>query len=52
MRDLATTQCAKGAERKHRRLAEEEVREISERVFQAYRELLENSPCSSILDGL
>ena len=38
---LATAQCAKGAERKRIRLAEEELRDILERSFQAYREPLE-----------
>ena len=41
MRHLATDQCAKVAERKRRRLAEEELQEISERAFQAYKEPLE-----------
>ena len=38
---LATTQCARGSERKRRRLAEEELRERSESSFQAYGEPLE-----------
>ena len=33
---LAMEQCANGAERKRRRLAEAEMREISERAFEAY----------------
>ena len=33
---LGTVQCAKGAERKRRRLAETETRENSERVFRSY----------------
>ena len=41
-RHLATTQCASGAERKRRRLWEEELRERSEGAFQAYTEPLEN----------
>ena len=41
-RHLVTNQCARGAERKQMRLAEEELQEISERAFQAYGELLEN----------
>ena len=35
-RHLATAQWVRGAERKIRRLEEEELREISERAFQAY----------------
>ena len=35
-RNLATAQCAKGAERKCRRLVEEDLRESTERAFQAY----------------
>ena len=41
-RHPATTQCARGAERKMKRLVEAELREISERAFKAYGELLEN----------
>ena len=41
-RHPATAQCAREAERKRRRLAEEESRESSERTFQAYGEPLEN----------
>ena len=41
-RHLVTTQCARGEERKRRRLAEEELWDISERAFQAYGEQLEN----------
>ena len=40
-RHLATAQCAKGAERKHRWIAEEELRESLERDFQAYMKPLE-----------
>ena len=40
-RHLGTAQCAKGAERKRRRLAETETRENSERAFKAYREPME-----------
>ena len=39
---LATAQCARGAERKRRRLAEEELRKSSERAFQANGKPLEN----------
>ena len=35
-RHLGTAQCAKGAERKRRRLAETETRENSERAFRSY----------------
>ena len=38
---LGTAQCAKGAERKRRRLAETETRENSERAFKAYMEPME-----------
>ena len=41
-RDPATTLCARGGEQKRRRLAEEELRESSERAFKSYGELLEN----------
>ena len=41
-RHLATTQCARGAERKRRWIAEEELQEILERAFQAYGSPLEN----------
>ena len=34
--NIATAQCAKGAERKHRRMVEEDIWESVERVFQAY----------------
>ena len=37
-----TEQCARGAEWKRRRLAEAELREISERAFEAYGENLKN----------
>ena len=37
VRHTNTTQCAKGEQRKRRRLATEEMREIMERAFQAYR---------------
>ena len=36
-----TAQCAKGGERKRRRLAETETRENSERAFEAYGEPIE-----------
>ena len=39
---LATVQCARGAERKRRRLEEEELQENLERAFQAYGAPLEN----------
>ena len=38
---LGTAQCAKGAERKRRRLAETETRENSERAFRAYGQPME-----------
>ena len=38
---LATAKCARGAERKRRRLAEEELRESLESAFQSYGEPLE-----------
>ena len=38
---LGTAQCAKGAERKRRRLADMETRENSERAFRAYGEPME-----------
>ena len=41
-RHPATAQCARGAERKRRRIAEAEMREISERAFEAYGEPMEN----------
>ena len=41
-RHPATAQCARRAERKRRWLAEAELRESSERAFEAYREPLEN----------
>ena len=37
-----TAQCARGAERKRRRLSEVETRKSSERAFEAYGEPLEN----------
>ena len=40
-RHLGTSQCAKGAERKQRRLAETETRENLERAFHVYRQLME-----------
>ena len=40
-RHLGTEQCAKGAERKRRRLAETETRENLERAFHAYGQLME-----------
>ena len=40
-RHLATAQCAKGAERKIRRVVEEDMRESAERAFQAYGKPLE-----------
>ena len=42
IRHPVTYQCAKGAERKRRRLAEAELRESTERAFEAYGEPLEN----------
>ena len=41
-RNLATTQWDRGVEQKIRRLAEEELREILERAFQAYDTPLDN----------
>ena len=41
-RDHATAQCAKSAEQKKRRMAEAELREITERAFKAYGKPLEN----------
>ena len=41
-RHIATAQCASGAERKRIQLAEEQLRECSERAFQDYGEPLEN----------
>ena len=41
-RHLSTAQCARGAQQKRRRLAEKELREITERAFQAYGEPLGN----------
>ena len=41
-RHHATTQCAKGAQRKMRRMAEAELRESTERAFKAYGKPLEN----------
>ena len=35
-RQLSTAQCTRGAEQKRRRIVEEEMQEISERVFHAY----------------
>ena len=40
-RHLGTAQCAKGAERKRRQLAETETRENSEQAFKAYGEPME-----------
>ena len=41
-RHPATAQCARGAEQKRRRIAEADLRESSERAFEAYGELLQN----------
>ena len=41
-RQLVTTQCDRGAERKQKSLTEEEMQEISERAFQAYGGPLDN----------
>ena len=41
-RHPATAQCSRGAERKRWRLAEEELRDITERAFEAYGAPLEN----------
>ena len=40
VRHPVTVQCARVAEQKRPRLAEENLREISERAFEAYRETL------------
>ena len=40
-RRLVTAQCARGAERKSRQLVEAELRESSERAFEAYGESLD-----------
>ena len=42
MGHLDTTQCARGAEQKIRRIAEEEFRESLERTYQAYGAPLSN----------
>ena len=42
IRNFSRAQCARGAERKRRRLSEAELREISERSFKAYGKPLEN----------
>ena len=42
IRHPATAHCAREADCKRRRLAQEELREISERAFEAYGEPLEN----------
>ena len=42
VRHLDTAQCDRGEEQKRSRLAEEELRDISEKDFQAYGEPLEN----------
>ena len=41
-RHLATTQCARGSDRKRQRLAEAETRESSEQAFEAYGEPINN----------
>ena len=51
-RHLVTVQCAKGAEKKCRRLSEEELQESSERAFQAYREPLETITLFKYLIGV
>ena len=38
-----TAQCARGADRKRRRIAEVDLRESSERAFEAYGEPLQNA---------
>ena len=43
-RNLCTTKCDRGAERKRRRLLEAELRESSERSFKAYGDPLEMVP--------
>ena len=44
-RHLGTAQCAKGAERKRRQLAETEMRENLEQAFSAYKQ-----PMGAVLD--
>ena len=51
-RHLATSQCTRGAERKRRRLVEEELRDSSERDFQAYGAPLENVTVFKYLGGV
>ena len=46
---IATIQCARGAERKRRRLAEEELRESLGREFQDYGSPLENKKAFNYL---
>ena len=41
-RHPATSQCARGAERKRQQLAEAETRKNSERAFEAYGEPIQN----------
>ena len=41
-RHSSTVQCARGAERKRRRLAELEIRERSEQAFEAYGKPIQN----------
>ena len=41
-RHPSTSQCARGAERKRRRLAETEIRESSQQAFEAYRKPINN----------
>ena len=48
-RHPTTEQCAGGKEQKRRRLAEAELRESTERAFEAYREPLENVPAFKYL---
>ena len=43
--------CRSGAEQKRRRLAEEEIRESTERAFEAYGDQLESVPRFTYLGG-
>ena len=51
-RHPATAQCARGVERKRRRLAEAKTRESSERAFEAYGEPIHNVSSFRYLGGV
>ena len=51
-RHPATAQCARGSERKQRRLEEEELQESTEKVFRAYNEPLGNVTTFKYLGGM